>query len=106
MDPTLYKDVTTTRGLKYHYYYTPAVESNPTLLFLHGFPSSSYDWRHQVPFFKEKGFGLIVPDLLGYGGSDKPQDPALYKYSGMTSDVIDILDTEHVANVIAIGHDW
>lgn len=106
MDSSLFKDVTTTRGLKYHYYSSPAVDEKPTLLFLHGFPSTSYDWRHQVPFFKEKGYGLIVPDLLGYGGTDKPSDPASYKYSLMTADIVDILDAEKVDKVIPIGHDW
>ena len=78
----------------------------PTLLFLHGFPSTSYGWRRQVEFFESKGFPVIVPDLLGYGGTDKPADAQFYKWGDMAGDVIDILDAEKVEKVIAIGHDW
>ena len=38
----LYKDLKVSRGLTYHYHYSPAATSSPTLLFLHGFPSSSF----------------------------------------------------------------
>ena len=59
-----------------------------------------------MSFFKDKGFGLLVPDMLGYGGTDKPQDPTSYKQSDMATDLIDILNAETVDKVIAIGHDW
>ncbi|KAL0574465.1 hypothetical protein V5O48_007479 [Marasmius crinis-equi] len=60
----------------------------------------------EVPFFKEKGYGLIVPDTLGYGGSAKPLDPTLYKMDGIARDIIDIMDAEKIAQAIIIGHDW
>jgi pimeloyl-ACP methyl ester carboxylesterase len=44
----------------------------PPLLFLHGYPSSSYDWRHA--FDELDRHRLIVFDFLGYGLSDKPRD--------------------------------
>ncbi|KDQ63388.1 hypothetical protein JAAARDRAFT_44283 [Jaapia argillacea MUCL 33604] len=106
MDPSSYKDLQTSRGVKYHYFYSPAQSSKPTLLFLHGFPSNSYDWRHQVAFFKDRGYGLVVPDMLGYGGTDKPTDLEEYKASLICKDLVDILDTEKVEKAVAIGHDW
>ncbi len=42
------------------------------LLFLHGYPSSSYDWR--LVFELLPGRHLITFDFLGYGLSDKPGD--------------------------------
>jgi pimeloyl-ACP methyl ester carboxylesterase len=44
----------------------------PLLLFLHGYPSSSYDWRHA--FDELDGHRLLSMDFLGYGLSDKPRD--------------------------------
>ncbi len=41
-------------------------------MFLHGYPSSSYDWRHAFELLK--GRRMIVFDFLGYGLSDKPRD--------------------------------
>ncbi len=44
----------------------------PPLLFLHGYPSSSYDWRHA--FDALATHRLITFDFLGYGLSDKPRE--------------------------------
>jgi soluble epoxide hydrolase / lipid-phosphate phosphatase len=44
--------------------------------------------------------------MLGYGGSDKATDPALYTPAGLAKDVIDILNAENVDKVIVAGHDW
>jgi pimeloyl-ACP methyl ester carboxylesterase len=106
MDPSFYKTTTVSRGFTYHYYASPAQEGRATLLFCHGFPSTADDWRRVVPYFKEQGYGIIAPDMIGYGGTDKPTDPAVYVGSGTAKDLVDILDAENIDNVIAIGHDW
>ncbi|GLB44172.1 putative epoxide hydrolase [Lyophyllum shimeji] len=106
MDNSLYKSVATRRGIKYSYYFSPPTAGKPVLLLLHGFPCTSYDWRYQVSFFKAQGYGLIVPDMLGYGRTDKPTDPAQYVQRLISQDIIDILDAENVQKAIAIGHDW
>ncbi|KAF5372159.1 hypothetical protein D9758_004952 [Tetrapyrgos nigripes] len=103
---SLFKDLNVSRGLNYHYYAVPADTGKPTLLFLHGFPSTSYDWRHQVAFFQDKGYGLLVPDMLGYGGTSKPLDPQLYVSSLVTRDIIDILDAESIEQAVVVAHDW
>jgi pimeloyl-ACP methyl ester carboxylesterase len=46
--------------------------SGPLLLFLHGFPSSSYDWRLLLKL--ETGHAALAPDFLGFGLSEKPRD--------------------------------
>jgi len=43
----------------------------PTILFLHGFPTSSYDFHLLIPKL-DASFRLILPDFLGFGFSDKP----------------------------------
>ena len=47
--------------------------SGPTLLLVHGYPTSSYDW-HPVWNTLAKHFTLIAPDFLGMGFSDKPRN--------------------------------
>ncbi|MGW4246139.1 alpha/beta fold hydrolase [Nocardia sp. NPDC004722] len=44
----------------------------PPILFLHGYPSSSYDWREA--FDRIEGHRLVAFDFLGFGLSDKPRD--------------------------------
>ncbi|KAG5650461.1 hypothetical protein H0H81_012172 [Sphagnurus paluster] len=106
MDSSLYKSVTTRRGLQYSYYSSAPSGDKPVLVFAHGFLVTSYAWRYQVEFFKASGYGLIVPDLLGVGKSDKPTDPVQYRMSLIVQDFLDILDAEKVANAILIGHVW
>ncbi|TFK87232.1 alpha/beta-hydrolase [Polyporus arcularius HHB13444] len=106
MDPAKYKDVKVKRGLIYHYYYSPAAPGKPTLFFIHGFPSTSFDWHRQVAHFEPKGYGLIVPDTLGYGGTSKPQEPEAFRWKLQAQDLIDVLDAENPDTVIGIGHDW
>jgi pimeloyl-ACP methyl ester carboxylesterase len=44
----------------------------PLLLLLHGFPSSSYDWRPLLE--RETDHAVLAPDFLGFGLSEKPRD--------------------------------
>jgi pimeloyl-ACP methyl ester carboxylesterase len=46
--------------------------SGPLLVFLHGFPSSSYDWRRLLE--RETEPAALAPDFLGFGLSEKPRD--------------------------------
>ena len=50
----------------------------PPVVLLHGFPDSGRLWRHQVPALAEAGFKVIVPDMRGYGRSDKPTEVEAY----------------------------
>ncbi|VDC04350.1 unnamed protein product [Peniophora sp. CBMAI 1063] len=101
-----YKKTTVSRGLSYLYYYSRAQDDKPTLFFLHGYPSTSADWAGIVAALEPKGYGILIPDMLGYGGTDKPTDPALYVSSGIVRDLIDLLAVEGIGKCVVIGHDW
>jgi soluble epoxide hydrolase/lipid-phosphate phosphatase len=106
MDQSLYKTRSTSRGVSYSYYFAPAAAGKRTLLLLHGFPSTSHDWARIVPALSAAGLGVLAPDMLGYGGTDKPDDPAAYVASLITADLVDLLDREGLNTVVAVGHDW
>lgn len=95
-------------GHTYNYVSIPASGSSPTILFLHGFPSTSHDWRHQISHFSSKGYGILAPDLLGYGGTSKPTISSISAYKGrrMASELVEILDHEKITSVHGVGHDW
>jgi len=96
------------KGLTYAYIHlqSPSGSNKPTLLFIHGFPSTSHDWQPQIEFFNALGYGIIAPDCLGYGETSKPLNTSLYIGESMASDVVAILDHEKIATVIGIAHDW
>lgn len=49
---------------------------DPVVL-IHGTPSSSHIWRNVVPSLVEAGYKVHVYDLLGFGQSERPHDPAV-----------------------------
>lgn len=92
-------------SVTYSYIVSSAHATKPTLLFLHGFPSNSKDWEAQCQHFALEGFGIIAPDLLGYGDTSKPSTVSEYNWRSMCSHIGSILDEEGIATVIAVGHD-
>jgi pimeloyl-ACP methyl ester carboxylesterase len=80
-------------------------EGRPVVL-LHGFPDSGRLWRHQVPVLAEAGFKVIVPDLRGYGRSDKPTDVGAYALHRLVADVSAVIGAAGVERAHVVGHDW
>ncbi|KAH7135962.1 epoxide hydrolase [Dendryphion nanum] len=93
-------------GPRYSYLYSEARPSKPTFLLLHGFPSTANEWRKQFVDLSAAGYGVVVPDLLGFGDTDKPVEVEAYAFSNISSHVTKILDHEGLQNVIGVGHDW
>ena len=60
----------TVRGLKM-FYREAGDKNSPTIVLLHGFPSSSHMFRDLIPQLAEK-FHIIAPDYIGFGYSDAP----------------------------------
>lgn len=109
MDNLSAKDFTTSRGLDYHYFISDASSadtSKPALVFLHGWPDSSALWKSVAPNFIELGYRVLIPDLLGYGGTSKPTDVNVFTGAFQAKDIIDICDHEGINKIIPIAHDW
>ena len=77
--------------------YLAGGQEGEAVVFLHGWPTSSHLWRHQVPALAER-FRAYAPDLPGYGDSDKPADApyTLDYYAGVLSGFLDALGIEQV----------
>ncbi|KAK5684611.1 hypothetical protein LTR17_027196 [Elasticomyces elasticus] len=107
MDSLQEKHLDTRRGLHYRYYVSEAGDtSKPALLLLHGWPDSAHLWQRMLPYLSQLNLKILAPDLLAYGGSSKPTDPALYDHRLMSADIVEILDAESIDKVIPIGHDF
>src|ERR1700732_1350028 len=73
---------------------------------LHGFPDCGRLWRHQVPALAGAGFQVVVPDLRGYGRSDKPGPVDAYSLPVLAGDVLAILAELGIGKAHVVGHDW
>ena len=80
-------------------------QGQPVIL-LHGFPDTGRLWRHQVPALAESGFQVIVPDLRGYGRSDKPEAVESYSLPALAGDVMAVMGDIGVERAHVVGHDW
>jgi pimeloyl-ACP methyl ester carboxylesterase len=88
------------RGHRIHVYRREG--SGPPLLLLHGFPSSSFDWRAFLE--REREHEVLAFDYLGFGLSDKPRDHG-YSLHWQT-DLAEELVRRHLDGpVFVIGHD-
>jgi pimeloyl-ACP methyl ester carboxylesterase len=76
------------------------------VVLLHGFPDSRRLWRHQVPALEHAGFQVIVPDMRGYGASDKPAEAQAYAMAALVGDVLAVMDDAGVQRAHVVGHDW
>lgn len=45
-----------------------------TIFLLHGWPDLSLGWRNQIPLLLSKGLRVVAPDMMGYGGTDAPEE--------------------------------
>jgi AhpD family alkylhydroperoxidase len=64
----------------------------PTLLLLHGFPTSSHQFRHLIPALADK-YHVIAPDLPGFGFSDVPaRDAYSYTFDNLAKTMGDFID--------------
>ena len=62
-------------------YYQAGPKDGHTLLLLHGEPSWAYLYRKMIPILAQQGFNVLVPDLIGFGRSDKPSRREDYTYA-------------------------
>ena len=76
----------------------------PAVLLLHGFPTSSHLWRDLVPILAPR-FRVIAPDLLGYGDSEKPDDPERTTIASQASVMRELLRSLDIPEVAVVGHD-
>jgi len=81
--------------------------SGETVLLVHGEPSWSYLYRHMIPPLVAAGHRVVVPDLVGFGRSDKPAATSDYTYARHV-DWMRALLFEHLdlRGVTFFGQDW
>lgn len=69
--PGFTHEVAAVNGVRLHYWLGGDPNGQPVLLW-HGFLSTSCAWRKVAPAVADAGLAVLVPDMRGYGDSDKP----------------------------------
>src|ERR1700704_1860594 len=77
--------------------------SAPTVLFLHGNPTSSYIWRNVIPLVAPIAH-CIAPDLIGFGQSGKPD--IAYRFADHLRYLDAFLAEAGISSAFFVAQDW
>jgi haloalkane dehalogenase len=78
----------------------------PPVVMWHGEPTWSFLWRKVLPPVRDAGHRVILPDLVGFGRSDKPMDPAWYSYDRHVEMAATLLEDLDIRDATFVVHDW
>ena len=84
--------------------YVEQGKGDPVLM-LHGEPTWGYLYRHMIPPLARAG-RVIVPDLIGFGRSDKPVAANAYSYKSHVRWVRKFVEQLDLRRVTLVGQDW
>jgi haloalkane dehalogenase len=90
-------------GLRLHY--LDEGSGAPVILF-HGEPTWGYLYRKTVETLLAAGHRVVVPDLPGFGRSDKPVDPGFYTYESHVTAMAAVIEHLGLEEATAVVHDW
>jgi len=88
-------------GHRYHYL---DEGTGPVLLMVHGNPTWSFYWRNLVQAWRDR-YRVIVPDHLGCGLSDKPQDYP-YRLRDHIENLSRLIEYLDLREITLLAHDW
>jgi pimeloyl-ACP methyl ester carboxylesterase len=76
------------------------------VMLLHGFPQTSYSWRHQLPALARAGYRAVAPDQRGYSPRARPLEVEEYGSDRLVGDVLGLADLLGAERFHVVGHDW
>jgi len=101
-------EINDTQGgtLRVHYL-DEGPQDGPLVLLLHGEPSWSYLYRFMIPPLVAAGMRCVVPDLVGFGKSDKPTELSDYTYERHVAWLSSLIfDQLNLNDITVVGQDW
>jgi pimeloyl-ACP methyl ester carboxylesterase len=81
-------------------------DDGPLVLLLHGFPQSSFQWRHQLPALAQAGYRAVAPDQRGYSPRARPEGVEHYHVDRLVADALAMADWLGGHRFHVVGHDW
>ena len=93
-------------GLRMAYIDEDPRDAAVTVLCLHGNPSWGYLYRHMIPVFLGAGLRVVVPDLIGFGRSDKPVDEAWHRFATHRQSLLNFIESLDLKNLMLVCQDW
>ncbi len=97
-------DISRAAGLAYRHAGEPA---KGAVLLVHGYPESSYMWRHALPALAGAGWRALAPDLAGYGDSEPLRaGPGSGSWEQHVEGLERFVSELEPGPVVLVTHDW
>jgi soluble epoxide hydrolase / lipid-phosphate phosphatase len=94
-------------GVNYHYMLAqPSSPPHATIFLIHGWPDFSFGWRYQIPLLLSLNLRVVVPDMIGYGGTEAPASLESYTLKRAADDMAALAAHLNAPRIILLGHDW
>ena len=105
-EPRYVEDLDGADGLRVAYLDEGPVDAEHTFLCLHGQPTWGFLYRKMIPPFLATGARVVVPDLLGFGRSDKPVDDGFYTFDRHRDTVLAWVRRLDLRAITLVVQDW
>ena len=105
-EPNYINDLEGYEGMRAHYVDEGPKDAPHTFLCLHGEPSWAYLYRRMIPVFLKSGARVVVPDLFGFGRSDKPVQDENYTFHFHRNYLLRLIERLDLKNITLVCQDW
>lgn len=85
---------------------TEGDKEHELIIFLHGFPETSYMWKKLMSSVSKNGFYCVAPNLRGYSAGACPEGRKHYALDQLAADVLNISRFFNKSKFHLAGHDW
>ena len=104
--PNYLEDLPAADGARLHFVDAGPRDAAVTVLALHGNPTWCYLYRHMIPVFTGAGLRVVAPDLIGFGRSDKPLDPAWHSFERHRNVLLAFIERLQLRSLMLACQDW
>ena len=88
------------------HYLDEGPEDGKVIFLLHGQPAWSYLFRKVIPTLTKAGYRVVVPDMVGFGKSDKYLSIDDYSHQMHVDKMAQLITELDLQNITAHLHDW
>ncbi|MBN9407608.1 MAG: tRNA adenosine(34) deaminase TadA [Burkholderiales bacterium] len=96
-------DLPALAGLRLHYLDEGRLDAPLTWFCLHGSPAWGYLFRHMLPVWLAAGHRVVVPDLIGFGRSDKPKKSSAHGLQWHRQVLLELVEALGLRRTVLVG---
>ncbi|MFC6197562.1 alpha/beta fold hydrolase [Ponticaulis profundi] len=91
------------QDLEMAYMYLPADAGQTTIVLMHGKNFNGAYWEETARYLNAKGYGVLIPDQIGFGKSSKPR-AYQYSFNQLAANTRDLMTELGIEKAVILGH--